>query len=475
MISGQQALRSIEQATAAIRGQESEFVALLRSADEDLARLRAERTGLFRQFAIVRLDVLQSEKIGTELASAERRALQLIADGKSALDTLSVRLGEAQAARQKAEEDRHSKAEEVTRILGELEELQARVEPQVRGSTEWIAQKGSADQAERIFLAADSKASGAEADRAAKGKPYENDPLFMYLWRRGFGTSQYASGYFVRFFDEKVAALVGYQGARANYAMLNEIPARLREHAERRRASLETERHKQLLIEQAGLAAAGSGEIEKRLEAARLALFEADGRLREADKVIESLDRARDKAIQTDDQSPYGQAVRILAEADSREPLGDLYRKAARTRSGDDDAMVRQIEGLDQRIAKAEQDRVSIRRKAQEVAQRRAEIEAQRAQFHRMGYDNPMAQFRNENVIAEVLGGIIQGAVQGAVLGNVLQGGYHERPRRADSGFGGGDGFNFPFPGGGGGWIDRGGGGFGGGGGGDGFTTGGSF
>jgi hypothetical protein len=436
---------------------------------------------LFRQFAIVRLDVLQSEKIGAELASAERRALQLIAEGKSALDALSARLGEAQAARQKAEEDRHSKAEEVTRILGELEELQARVEPQVRGSTEWIAQKGLVDQAERIFLAADTKASQAEADRAAKGKPYENDPLFMYLWSRGFGTSKYASGYFVRFFDEKVAALVGYHGARANYAMLNEIPARLREHAERRRTNLETERRKQLLIEQAGLAAAGSGEIEKRLETARLALFEADGRLREADKLIESLDRARDRAVQTDDQSPYGQAVRILAEADSREPLGDLYRKAARTRSGDDDAMVRQIEGLDQRIAKAELDRASIRRKAQEVAQRRAEIEAQRAQFHRMGYDNPMAQFRNENVIAEVLGGIIQGAVQGAVLGNVLQGGYYERPRRADSGFGGGDGFNFPFPGGGG-WIDPGGGGgFGGGGwggdggGGDGFTTGGSF
>ena len=471
MISGQQALRSIEQATAAIRGQENEFVTMLQSTESEIARLRAERTALFRQLASVRLDVLQREKITAELAVAERQALKILADGKAYLDSLLTRLQEAQAARQKAEEERHAKAAEVTSVLAELEELQARVEPQVRGSSEWIAQKGLVDKAQKIFEAAEAKASRAEADRAAKGKPYQDDPLFMYLWSRGFGSSNYRSGFFVRFFDQKVADLIGFAGTRANYAMLNEIPARLREHAERCLADLQAEQQKQLAIEKAGLAAAGSGPIEERLEAARVSLFEADGRLLAADKTIQALDQERDQALLKGDHSPYSQAVQILSEADSREPLGELYRKAARTRSGEDDSMVKQIEANGQRIAAAEQERAGLRVKAQELAQRRAEIEAQRARFHRLGYDNPMGQFHNDNSIAEILGGIVSGAVKGAVLGQVLKGGYYERPRRADSGFGGDDGFNFPFPQGGG-WIDSGG---GPGPRDDGFTTGGSF
>jgi hypothetical protein len=483
MISGQQALREIEQATAAVRSQESECASLLQGADQDLARLRAARGGLLRQLASARLDAMQSEKISGELASAEAQALALIARGKASLDALAARLNEAQTARAGAEADRHATAEEVTVILGELEALQARVEPQVRGSAEWIGQKEIVDRAQLIHEAADAKADRAEADRAAKGKPYEDDPLFKYLWSRGFGTSAYRSGLFVRFIDEKVARLVGYRGARANYAMLNEIPLRLRAHEERCRAGFDAERLKLEEIEKAGLAAAGAGAHEERLRPAEAALTEADARLKAADAKLLILDRERDAALKTESQGAYAQAIEILAAADGRESISKLYYKATQTMSPQDDAIVRQIEAGDKTIAAADRKRTELIARANVLAQRRSEIEAQRAQFYRRGYDNPMGQFSNEGAISNVLGGILQGVVQGAVLGQVLQGGYSERQRRADSGFGGGSGFNFPGGGGvggGGGWIG-GGGGFGGGGGGggfgggDGFRTGGGF
>ncbi len=484
MISGQQALREIEQATAAVRSQESECATLLSSADADLARRRTARGDLLRRLAGVRLDAMQSEKIAVEIASAEQQALQIVAKSQASLQDLSTRISAAQTARTAAETDRHAKADEVTRILGQLEELQASVEPKVRGSAEWIAQKELVDRAQRVFEAADAKADRAEADRAAKGKPYEDDPLFMYLWSRGFGTSQYRSGFFVRFFDEKIARLIGFQGARANYAMLNEIPVRLRAHEERCRAELDAERQKLEGIEKASLTAAGAGALEDQLNGAQVALVEADQRLKAADAALKALDADRDKALNSDVEAAHAQAIDILAAADSRESVGRLYYKAAMTMSPEDDSIVRQIEANDKNIAAAERQRADILAKAQQLAQRRSEIEAERARFYRRGYDNPMGQFNNENAIADVLGGILKGVVQGAVLGQVLQGGYTERQRRADSGFGGGSGFNFPGGGGfgggfggGGGWIGGGGGGGFGGGerGGDGFRTGGSF
>jgi chromosome segregation ATPase len=479
MISGQLALREIERTTAAIRAEESECDARLQSAEQTIAQLRGGRVELLRRLAAVRLDAMQSENVTAELASVEQQALRLIESGKASIDALSARVADAQAKRNAVETDRSAKADAAAQILMQMEELQASVEGKVRASAEWIGQKETVDQTEDIYLAADAKADRAEADRAAKGKPYEDDPLFKYLWDRKFGTADYRSGFFVRYFDRKVAALVGYQGARANYAMLNEIPIRLRAHADRCRAQFESERQALEQIEKAGLEAAGSDALQKSLADAVLALSEADQRLRAADSALFALDKERDAALNTEGQSAYAKAVEILVQADSREPINRLYSKAERTRTTEDDALVHEIEALDLKIEASSRERADLVGKARALAQRRSQIEAQRAQFYRRGYDSPMGQFSNEQAISNALGGILRGAVQGAVLGQVLQGGYGERGRRADSGFGGNSGFNFPRGGGGfGGRMGGGGrvGGPGGGsGGGDGFRTGGGF
>jgi len=89
-----------------------------------------------------------------------------------------------------------------------------------------------------MLAAAERKAAQAECDLEEKRKPYEADPLFMYLWSRGLGTSRYRAIPLVRYFDRKVARHIGFDDARRNYAVLIELPVRLREHAERLRAEL---------------------------------------------------------------------------------------------------------------------------------------------------------------------------------------------------------------------------------------------
>ena len=81
------------------------------------------------------------------------------------------------------------------------------------------------------------EAANAEAELGAKRKPYDEDPLFIYLWQRGFGTGRYQSGNFVRVMDRMVADFIGFANVRPNYAALIEIPLRLREHATAQRAA----------------------------------------------------------------------------------------------------------------------------------------------------------------------------------------------------------------------------------------------
>jgi uncharacterized membrane protein YgcG len=488
MISGQQALRQIEAAAGKIRGQENELHTALTQAAERGQRLRADRIEAFKQLAAIRLDAMRGQSLISDLDAAERRALDQLAETERELSRLGAERARLDTARTTAEQQRHTSADALASALAELEDLQARIEPIARQQPDWLAQKKAVEAAQAIADESDKKAKGAEEDRENKRKPYEADPLFMYLWNRKFSTSEYQSGFFVRFFDRKVAALVNYQDARANYSMLNEIPTRLRVHAQRQIDEVANQNAKLGEIELAALRAAGSGAAEDRVATARAAAKTAQDALMAAEAAIAALDARQGEFTRSRTDSAFNRAVDLVANADAQETIDELYREARQTPTRDDDMIVARIEKIDTELARAEDEMSSLRRKAQEVAGRRVEVERERDSFRKKGWDNPYGQVSNEGLLGDVLGSLIKGAIQGAVLGGVLKDGYQERRPRADSGFGGRGGFNFPLPplGGdsdssGGGWIGGGGGSWGGGGdsggssGGDGFTTGGSI
>ncbi|MDP2357191.1 MAG: hypothetical protein Q8M31_14170 [Beijerinckiaceae bacterium] len=487
MISGQQALRRIEAAAGKIRGQESELQIALTQASARGERLRADRIEAFKQLAAVRLDALRGQNLISDLDAAERRALDQLAEAERELARLGGERARLDAVRASAEQQRHARADELSSALAALEDLQARIEPVVRQQPDWLAQKKAVEAAQAIADESDKKAKVAEADLESKRKPYEADPLFMYLWRRKFSTSEYKSGFFVRFWDRKIAALVNYQDARANYSMLNEIPTRLRAHAQRRIDEVANQNAKLGEIELAALRAAGSGVAEERVATARAAARSADDALMAAEAAIAALDARQGEFTRSRTDSAFNRAVDLVASADAQETIEELYREARQTPTREDDMIVARIEKIDAELVRAEEEMSSLRRKAQEVAGRRIEVERERDSFRKRGWDNPYGQVSNEGLLGDVLGNLIKGAIQGAVLGGVLKDGYRERRPRANSGFGGKGGFNFPLPplggdsdSGGGGWIGGGGswggdGDSGGGSGGDGFTTGGSI
>ena len=119
-------------------------------------------------------------------------------------------------------------------------------------------------------------------DRKEKGEPYEQDPLFLYLWKRGYGTSEYRANPLTRYLDDWVAGLCGYGDARANYAMLNEIPRRLQEHSEKLRSQANIEFEKLEQLESKAAEADGIPALQQALADTRNALAELDDQLARA-------------------------------------------------------------------------------------------------------------------------------------------------------------------------------------------------
>ena len=452
MITGRQALATVEQAIGRARNEENRLEAALRSAAAEAVRLRHERMDVFRELARLKLE----EGLIGQIDEAERRALAMVQQAQRTHEEGTRQRVEAQRAFEKAEAERHQSAAAYEEALEALHALGSRVEADTVVSDDWAVQRARIDELKRVAHAAEAKALQAERDREVKRQPYDADRLFRYLWDRRFGTASYSAGHLSRFADGQIARLIGYDKARANYSLLIEIPTRLRQHVGNVGHQLGAETDKLREIERAALSRAGIAPLEQRAKKAKGELDQSVERLNAANAALAALDRAHGAM----GRSPYDQAIKLLAKSDAARELRTLFAEAAKTASPKDEAVLKKIEETEQAIGRAEQEIGTIRREMRELARRRSQIEAERDEFKRKGYDNPYGTFGNEQVLGNILGGVLGGLLQGTVLRDVLDKGYRRQSGPWDSDFGGRD-IHFPS----GPDTDRK----------DGFTTGGSF
>ena len=428
-VTGRDALSSVENAISGARDNEGRLTQVLGSAAQEAERLRLQLGDSFKALALVRLDVLMRGQVIGEIDAAERRALSLMRAHRAKLDQIQIRCGGAQSALVVAENDHRAKTADVEGLREPIAALQLRVEQEMQSDGAWTAQKASVKATVDTATAAEGKAKQSEGDRDEKRKPYEADQLFMYLWARNFGTSDYKAGNFVRYFDRKVAALVDYQNARPNYALLNEIPLRLRAHAVQLAARVAEEDGKLEAIERVALVKAGIEPMESALAQSQGRLQQASAVLGKASQGMQALDQER-LALQSDgDRRAHEEAVAVLSQAIAQESLQTMYQEALATRTPDDDRLVQKIEETQKAISRAEAEVATIREEARETARRRGELESVRDRMRSSRYDRPNSQFEinGPDVLGGLIGGILGGVLQSKELWDLLENSHRKR------------------------------------------------
>lgn len=126
---------------------------------------------------------------------------------------------------------------------------------------------------------AQEKAAHSEQERDHKGESYRGDTLFMYLWERNYGLPEYDANALIRWLDGKAARLIGFADASATYARLNEMPQRLRDHADRLKATAEAEFQALRDLDSAAREADGIPALETELERQQSKLDAIDERI----------------------------------------------------------------------------------------------------------------------------------------------------------------------------------------------------
>jgi chromosome segregation ATPase len=424
MWTGRQTLGSIESAIGKLYRDESRLDASLRSGVAEAERLRKERAEALRELARVKLDEMAAGRLVNRLDAGERRAVQILDDYRRRMANIAERRETLfkEAASRRTERD--AAAKEVEEALGSVETLRAEVEAKVQTEAAWQQAKAASDDANAVAGEAEKKAASSEAELGAKRKPYDDDPLFIYLWQRSFGTGRYQSNNFVRFMDRLVAGFIDFGNVRTNYAALIEIPLRLREHATAKRTAAAERLAALSDIERRAMVAAGIEPREQALDEARRKLAAADASLEEKLGLLSQLDAERNTLVAAGSNPAYEEALATIAAADAKDQIAALYLEAQRTPTSADDAIVQRLQSIDGAIAKADAEVADLRKTAKDLARRRLEIEQVRDRFRGAGYDHPHGTFGNDDAIAEALRRTLGGAIGGGVLWDILRDGY---------------------------------------------------
>lgn len=474
METGTQALASISAGVRLIHDQVEEADGQIRRTSEAIVELRKKQAENYKRIARIRLDNVVSGELEAGLDAAGRHTAELLESRGRDLDALEAQIAAARAAGNELERRREELDAEAARADEVLDAAEAEVQRGLEQDPAYLAQLEKAQQAERTAGHAEEKTRQAEAAYKEKGAPYEQYPLFSYLWQRGYGTSAYSANALVRYLDGWVARLARYDDARPNYARLAEIPQRLGEHAARLRAVADEEFAALTRIEEAAAADAGVPALRQALDEARGRVDEIDKRIDESEATLVELERKRAEFARGEDDR-FRQAVDALTGAFERESLITLYEYARSTATAEDDVLVQEMERIRDEVTRLEETLREQSQVRERLLARMQDLEDVRRRFKAERYDSPQSGFGNAAMLVMLLNQFLQGAASSGDLWRTIERSQRYRRKASNPDFGSG-GFphrrgtwNIPFPRGGG--SRRGG--FGGGKGG--FRTGGGF
>ncbi len=431
----------------------------------ELETLRQREIGVLSVLARIRMREIEGGELKAALDETGKRVKELLGQREGALAAVGEELAAAEREHAAREQERAAQQTVVGAAEKAVDEAEAAAQQALGADSNYRAKLEAAAASDSVADSAEAKATAAHSDREQKGKPYEADPLFTYLWGRGFGTAAYAHGGLTRALDGWVARVADFEPHRRDYWLLTELPARFDEHSTRMREQANADYAAVQALERAAADTAGVPARQKALEQAKGALTEIDAKIDEQEAAVAALVERR-AAFASGDDEISRKCNELIRETLKGEQMRTLRERASATPSTDDDAAVDELTEIRANLPRIEAEAARSRERHEVNRDRFAKLEEVRKRFKESRYDAVSSEFVNGALIAALLTQLLAGSVGIGAFWDALK--QQQRYRQlADPRFGSGG-----FPRGGGPWHNPGGwggGGFGGGGGGGSF------
>lgn len=422
-LTGADALAALLEALRDIRREEDELVQRLAHGAELVATLRAHESELFRQLAAVRLDAearaaLTAELGGQEAAvTASLATLEArLAPAAEAVAALDRQLADLAAARQSVQI-------EMAKRQRELDSLARKARPALRADPAYLEARKAATASAAIAQAAARKAEAALAAHTRHDATFRAEPLFMYLFERGYQTRGYRGNALSARFDAFVARVIDYPRLRSLFQLRNDIPVRWRQHAdlmaqEARSAAQALDALESVAVDAAGGRAAREalGDLTDQLQGLDAQTLEAEDRRDDAIKAWRELARGGEPS--------FAAALDALSTSLNRHGLWLLLSEARATPKGRDVTVVQQIDDSRQRTRDEAAETREQRGQLKTLAARRRDLEDIVYELKNLGLDGPSVRFADDGLVGTHLNAFLRAEISASAYWDLWRAAY---------------------------------------------------
>ena len=432
MWTGTAALNTIDQHLKTIRNDVVRLDGQLAQLTNNMATSRRHRAKLLEDIAAVRLDEIDSGALNASLSAADTQVELLLSKRDESLNALNLEIENINQRLEDAEQIREKMLQAVNETSQQIVDLEGQVQDKLKADNTYTAQFEAAKHAESVSNEAQRKQLSAQSSLLQKSAPYKEDDLFMYLWDRAFGTTEYDGGLFARFMDSWVAKVIAYEPSRVNFFNLTQIPKRLNEHATLV-AELADKQHEKLQqIELDALKKAGIEALDAQLVQAREILDKHDDVLEEIEALLNTkLAQRNDFTAGADDFMQ--QALGRLTQALEHKNLAAVYEYVRETVSHTDDLLLIELQNVEDTLDSEEDNIEAVRHVHNGQLAKLKELEQVRRDFKNSRFDDVRSGFDNQDLINSILGQFLQGVVNGPDVWNVIKRNQRYRSNAASS------------------------------------------
>ena len=426
MLTGLHTLQQLDRGLTTVRADINRIDAELNQLSVALHANRHAQAQSVRELAMIRLDELSRETFMGELEAADQRALELLDERQQAYEQLEDDIARAVQTLDELEDRRAAQQGKVNERAQAIIDCEHRIQGELEEDAAYQQQLQETRRLDSIAAGAEHKAEQAALDREEKGRPFENNELFMYLWQRNYGTPEYRAGPLTRHLDGWVEGLCNYNKYRVNYWSLLEIPKRLQSHAEGAREQATKALEELAALETAQADAAGLPALQAGHAEAQAVLDGIDDHIEQQETAQDQLLQQRTAFAEAKD-SYMMQGVQALSTSLSNKSLLELSDAAHDTVNEQDNRLVRELAELRERHRDLEEELRDHRRMHEAKLDRLKEFERVRRRFKRRRFDDVRSGFGNESLITAMLGQFMNGLVDSDELWRVLE--RHQRHR----------------------------------------------
>lgn len=413
---------------------------------QQLLGLRQQESDTYRQLAKMRLDAMQANQLTSQLDFAERQAAQLLIQRNDQIEAVAKKIETSQSLQRQLDEQRIEQATLLDNAIESLEDLLADVDAKMESDKAYQQQQLRAQDMVNMASNAADKTKQAEEELEEKGKPYRDDKIFMYLWERHYGTSQYDAGVITRFFDKKLADHIRYDKARINYFTLNNIPKKLAEHTENLQQQAEEELAQLQTIQRQFEVDAGAEPLEAKVDSERQSLAEIDKKITQEEESFENLVKERESYNLGTDKY-IAKAISVLVDSFKADPIPQLQYEASQTDTPRDDHLVNQLAVLRETKQRLENDINSLQGTHHSINRKLEELKEVRRKFKRADYDAYNSKFKDGDILSSILAQFVSNQVTAKELWKIFKRSQRFQKRRYTQRHGGigiPGGINFP-------------------------------